>query len=92
MTKEELIQRFLNDYTEDEILERVQEAKWNYIDQEDLEEYDDDLDEAYMELGRGEAESQVLQEVMSPLDGNCEIDLYCEIHDALCDAWNLSTN
>lgn len=91
MTKEEIIDRCLNDYTEDEILERIAENIHNYIDDDDMEDYED-FYEAYSELGRGEAESDVLRLVLKPFEGNIDTDLYCEVWDALCEEWTISTN
>lgn len=92
MTVDEAVKRCLNDHTEDSIHERISEAMYDYVDDSDIEEHGD-IYEAYSELGRGEAESAILRDVLAPFEkGGCELDWYCEVWDALCEEWNISTN
>lgn len=95
LTKEQILEAIYEanpDVTR--ILENIDEAKYDFVDEEDIEEHGD-LYEAYNEVGRGEAESAILQDILLPYKGQeClkDLDTYCEIWDDLCGTWDISTN
>lgn len=81
--------------TEADVLERIDEAIPDYLD-DDWETEFDDVHEAYGETGRGEAESQILHELIDagvreflmPIsDDQC-----CDLFDKLRDHWSLTTH
>lgn len=61
-TKEEIQTYLRTEYKEDELTHRVDEASMNYLDDDWEEEFDSE-EEAYLETGRGEAESEVRTEI-----------------------------
>lgn len=89
MTNEEITKEILDNNPEDSIHDEISESIHDFIDEDDIEEHGS-AEEAYLELGRGEAESQVLQRLINPYD--LSVDDYCEVHDALCDEWCLTTD
>lgn len=95
MTVDEITKDILNTVDETTIHERVSEAIHDYIDDGWEDEYDD-IHEAYQETGRGEADSQVLNEVLSTWqnDNGVELSLddFCDVFERLADEWCLTTN
>jgi hypothetical protein len=63
-TKESVIEYLKKEYDEDTLRGSVDEAIYNYLDDDWEEEYDDEH-EAYQETGRGEAESEVITEIQN---------------------------
>jgi len=88
MTKDDIIKEILRNHTEEDVLIDIGEAKYNFIDTDDMREYDD-IDEAYIDLGRGEAESEVLMGILSGYI--IDTDTYLDIWDTLCEEWDIST-
>ncbi len=88
---EKVTQEILNENTEDDILEAVAELIPEFLDDGWEEEYDGDMDEAYIEQGRGEAEGQILNDLIREKDAkyNFSLNDFCEIHDNLKDEWCL---
>ena len=52
-------------HKEDDIHERIQEKKNDYVDECDLEDFDGDVDAAYDERGRNEAENHVYRQILT---------------------------
>jgi hypothetical protein len=82
--------------TEAEVMEMIDEAIPDYLD-DDWETEFDDISEAYSETGRGEAESQVLRSLIEA--GTKEFlvpaltnDQYCDLFDKLAEHWNITTD
>lgn len=90
MTNEEIINQLIREHQNEDIYNQIEENMYNYIDQSDIDDFDGDMYAAYSELGRGEAESQLIQELLSPFD--LSVDDYCEVSDALCEEWSISTD
>ena len=75
---------------EQSVHNEVDNAKSEYV--WDWEEEFESLDAAYEEQGRGEAESQVLRDLIYGAGGEgLSIDDYCELQDKLADHYYLST-
>lgn len=97
MTITEIVDGILSDNDVDDVLEAIDDAKSEFVTQETLDEFDGDLEEAYAETGRGEAESQVLQEVIDKFykENNLSAyttEEYADIAGQLKDSWDISTN
>ena len=60
------------EYEQSELEFRVQEATHNYLDDGWEEEFEDE-EEAYRETGRGEAESEVREEIQQDLLGRMKL-------------------
>ena len=73
---EESIKNYLEkNYQEDSIISDVDEAKFDFLD-EDWEEEFDDEHEAYMETGRGEAEAQVRMQIEKDILGKLNLEYF----------------
>jgi len=74
--------------TEDEINEKVDELKGEYV--YDWEDEFDNIHEAYEEQGRGEAEAQAIGEAIKSIGfNNLPSGMYLAVHDLLRYHWNL---
>ena len=74
-----------------EVHERIQEAKKEYISEEWEEEFDE-LDDAYEEQGRGEAENEILR---SLIDENCmelPVEEYLKLYYMLANHYELNVD
>ena len=73
---EESIKSYLEkNYTEDEITSDVDEAKLDFLPEDWEEEYCDE-EEAYLETGRGEAESQVRMQIEKDILDKLNIEYF----------------
>lgn len=73
---EESIKNYLEkNYQEDSIVSDVDEAKLDFLDEGWEDEFDDEHD-AYMETGRGEAESQVRMQIEKDILGKLNIEYF----------------
>lgn len=81
----------LQNHYEDDIHDAVGELIHDYVDSDWEDEYDS-IEECYIETGRGEAESQVLQDIIKETQSDIPLDEYCEVFDRLAEEWNLTTN
>jgi hypothetical protein len=95
MTNEDIAKDILKNNDEDSVLDAVSESIYDYIDSDWEDEYED-IHEAYGETGRGEAESQILHQIIEgwqkETDTNLSIDNFCEVFDILKEEWCLSTD
>lgn len=91
MTTRDIVTKITEKYPEDTILLMITEQMHEYIDEDETEEYGG-LYDAYSELGRGEAESDIIREVIGEIDPDLAVDQYCEVSDTLCEIWGISTN
>ena len=91
MISNEITKAILKTNTEESIGTRIDEAKHEYVDSDWANDFDD-FEEAYVETGRGAAESQVLGEVINSFDSNLNTDVFCTVFDELKSFWNLSTD
>lgn len=83
-----VVKEILNKYTEMSIRERIDDAMFDYVDIDTCnDEFDGDIYECYCETGRGEAENQVLTEIIAPykITGEEEISVQYE----LCETWGI---
>jgi hypothetical protein len=92
----ELFKHITDTFDEAEISEKIDECMPNYIDEDWATEFDD-IYEAYDEQGRGEAESQVLGELIREAAQACCRtvpigDEYCDLFDKLAEHWNITTD
>lgn len=93
MTANKIFEAISKKYSEDGVRERIDEAMYDYVDSDTVEEeYDGDVYECYMETGRGEAESQVLTAILAPYKEQVSSDIYCEVWDKLEEEWSISTD
>lgn len=88
----DIVTKITEKYSEIVIFEMISEQMCEYINEDDLDDYDGDLYEAYSELGRGEAESDILRRVIYEVDNDMHADLYCMVSDTLCEIWGISTD
>ncbi len=73
---EESIKTYLNDnYNEDSLIQEVDEAKSDYLNDDWEDEFEDEQ-EAYQETGRGEAESQVRMEIERDILGKLGVEYF----------------
>ncbi len=91
MTVRDIVTKITEKYSETAIFNMITEQMYEYVDEEEIEEYGG-LYDAYEELGRGEAESTILRQIINEVSHDLTIDEYCEISDTLCDIWGISTN
>lgn len=85
---DKIIQEIIQKNQVSEVYGRVDDLKTEFVDMDDLEEYDD-LEELYEETGRNGAECQVMQELLEPysLDG----DDYNTVYEAVQNHYELVT-
>lgn len=76
---------------ESEAMSAIDDLKLAFVDS-DWEDEFDDYDEAYEEQGRGQAESQVVQELIKREYPDISDDKLVEMMDFLADAWCISYN
>ncbi len=79
MNLEPIFQKIVQENEAEDVLDRVQEQKSEYVS--DWEDNFEDIDEAYMEQGRGEAENDILEALISE---NCT-NLCAEDHTKMYD-------
>jgi len=73
---EESIKNYLEEnYDEDSLIQQVDDAKSDYLDDDWEEEFEDEH-EAYQETGRGEAEAQVRIEIERDILGKLNIEYF----------------
>lgn len=85
------VHTIVQEYDELVIYEMITEQKHDYIDLDDIEEHGS-VDDAYDEVGRGEAESDILNQVIDGCGIELSTDEYCEVNDTLCEIWMISTS
>ena len=76
---------------EGEVMTSIDELKHEFIN-DDWEDEFDDIDEAYEEQGRGQAESQAVQELIKREYPDMKDDALVKMMDFLADFWFLSYN
>ncbi len=84
-------QNIINSNTESDVYDKVNECIPNFLDDDWEDEFDDEFD-AYSEQGRGEAESQVIHELIKSIDEVLTSDEECELFDKIKEHYNLNTN
>ena len=90
----DLTKNILANNTEDDVKRRIDAAIPDFVGPGWEDEFDD-IFEAYAEQGRGEAESQVLKEIIesaSQSQGLTDLttDQYCEVFNKLTNEWGLT--
>jgi hypothetical protein len=88
MNIEDLFNKIVADNTAEYIAGKVDEYIPEYI--WDWEDEFEDIHEAYEEQGRGQAESQILGEVISRTKATLSIDDYCKLQDKLAAHWGIT--
>jgi len=89
MNKSEVLQRVKD--RESEVMETIDDLKGDYLDS-DWEYEFDDIHEAYEEQGRGQAESQAVQEAVYFEDPDISDDDLCWVMDEIASEWCISYN
>ena len=88
---DKLFDHITENNTEDYIAGKVDEYKSEYV--WDWEDDFEDIHEAYEEQGRGQAESQILNEVvvsaMTELGQKLNTEQYCDLVDALAEHYGI---
>ena len=75
--------------TEDSINAEITEAKSEYLSDAWEQEFENE-EEAYEETGRGEAEDQVINNLITANDGShLSIDDHCALFDAIVEYFNI---
>ena len=92
MNIEPLFQTIIEWNGKESVWEEIQEAKSEYLDEHWEEEFED-VDEAYSETGRGEAENQILTGLINQVThGYPIIDSdHCRLFDMLANHYELNT-
>ena len=73
---EESVKAYLEEnYDEDSLIQEVDEAKSDYLNDDWEDEFEDEQ-EAYQETGRGEAESQVRMEIERDILGQLGVEYF----------------
>jgi hypothetical protein len=89
-----LFKHIIGNNTEDYIAEKIDEYIPEYV--WDWEDEYDDIHEAYLETGRGQAEHQIINEVIvlgaKALELQISSDEHCDLFDKLVEHWNLDTD
>lgn len=76
---------------ETETVEKIDELKHEFVDDDWLDDFDN-LHEAYDEQGRGQAESQAVQELIKREYPKIKDDELVQLMDQLADLWFISYN
>lgn len=94
--KKEILDRIFGENTPEAVLEQIEETIYDYVSEDEIEEYDGDVHEAYSAYGRGEAESQVLNDLVRDAlrdfgynPHNADVDDFCEIYEELQKEWDI---
>jgi len=89
-TKESVIEFLRKEYEESVLQHLVEEAIYNYLDEDWEDEYEDEQD-AYRETGRGEAESEVSTDIQNEILKQLGFthEQYCEVIGQ--DVWDTVT-
>lgn len=93
--KEKLENWLTENYSEEDIVSKIDETIPEYLDP-DWEDDFGDIYEAYVETGRGEAESQVINEIIEEFGLSTEnrsisdTDLYLEIYDYIKEKYDIN--
>lgn len=94
--EDQIFEQIRKDHTSESIQTEIQDTKNDYVD-DDWEDEFDDIDEAYMETGRGGAESDVLNRVVE--DACAVLGLvsppvgpFCDILDRIYDEMGIERN
>ena len=88
MMNEDIIKKLLSENTEDSIRERVDNQLHEYVDDDWEDDYESEYD-WYVDHCNGEAESDILREVINAGFPNLSSDNYCIVFDALKETWTL---
>ena len=86
------VHTIVKEYDETVIYEMIEERKHEYIDQDDIDDFDGDFEMAYDERGRGAAEGDILNQVIRDCGVELTTDEFCEVYDALQEVWGISTD
>jgi hypothetical protein len=87
INENENMDEILSKWTEDKVLELLDECILDYVDSDWEDEYDSEY-EAYVETGRGEAENDVIMQILKSVGLGYDEELYYKI----ADHFNLNTN
>ena len=80
----------LQKHEEASILERIDDAKTDYIDLEDCDnDFDGNIEDCYTETGRNQAEYQILNEILEPHKDTLDPDELTQVWEELCVEWEL---
>ena len=91
-TKEEIYEKIIKNDNNIDVFGKVDEAIPDFLNS-DWEDEFEDIYEAYEEQGRGEAESQVLREVMAIYGASdLDIDEYVDLLEEVAEYYGLSLN
>ena len=78
-------------FDESDVHGLIDEEMIEWVDEEDIEEHGS-LYDAYSEVGRGEAERNVLDTIIKGNPVPLNTDEYCEVMDTLCEIWGININ
>ncbi len=85
-----------NKFSNEEVYSQVDEAMYDYIDRDVMEEEGLDEYEYYSEYGRGEAESQVIYDLINEAKKELNIitssDKVVELFNLIAEHYTLNTN
>jgi len=84
---EEKWTQILDIWSEDDIIESIDEKVFDFIPNDWEDEYEDEY-EAYQECGRGEAESATIDEVLNSVG----VEYNDELYDKIKDHFSINTN
>ena len=79
-------------FDETAIYEMIQEQKHDYIDQDDIDDFDGDFEMAYEERGRGSAESDVLNQIVRSCGVELTTDEFLEVYDTLQEIYMITAD
>lgn len=79
-----IIEQVLVKYPEDLVISLYDEEVLSWVDEDWDEEFDNEHD-WYTDFGRGEAEAEIIKNIIADVFGIVDADTYCEISDALCE-------
>ena len=87
---DKVTKELLDENQKDSIQEAVSEMIPEFLDDDWADDFDNEYD-AYQELGRGEAEGQILNDLIRDKEKvyTIPLDEFCEIYDNLKDEWCL---
>lgn len=80
---DEAFEQITNEHTEDELFERLDELRLQYVDQDQADDYGLDPQEWYNEFGRGEAEDDLVAELLDTHDVSLSDDQIIELIERL---------
>jgi len=79
-------------HTQEDVQSNISEAVYDFVDDGWEEDFDDEH-AAYAETGRGEAESDIITDLINVNGGRgLSIDDHCELFDAIAEHYDISVN